>query len=133
MIRISDEVREAEAVVALETTIVAHGFPQGEGMSVGLESERRVRAAGAVPALVGWTAPASDGGSPITGYVVTPYIGASPQTPTTFNSPTPMPTASSVPTSAIHLFSTRLRSSAAMISMRTKSKTLTVNGTRCRT
>ena len=53
MIRISDEVREAEAVVALETTIVAHGFPQGEGLSVGLESERRVRAAGAVPATIG--------------------------------------------------------------------------------
>ena len=53
MIRISDEVREAEAVVALETTIVAHGFPPGEGMSVGLECERRVRAAGAVPATIG--------------------------------------------------------------------------------
>lgn len=53
MIRISDEVREAEAVVALETTIVAHGFPPGEGVSVGLESERRVRAAGAVPATIG--------------------------------------------------------------------------------
>lgn len=53
MIRISEEVREAEAVVALETTIVAHGFPPGKGMSVGLESERRVRAAGAVPATIG--------------------------------------------------------------------------------
>lgn len=53
MIRVSDEVREAGAVVALETTIVAHGFPPGEGAAVGLESERRVRAAGAVPATVG--------------------------------------------------------------------------------
>jgi pseudouridylate synthase len=53
VIRISDEVREAEAVVALETTIVAHGFPPGEGATVGLESERRVRAAGAVPATIG--------------------------------------------------------------------------------
>jgi pseudouridine-5'-phosphate glycosidase len=53
VIRISDEVREAEAVVALETTIVAHGFPPGEGISVGLESERRVRAAGAAPATIG--------------------------------------------------------------------------------
>jgi pseudouridine-5'-phosphate glycosidase len=53
VIRIADEVREARAVVALETTIVAHGFPAGEGIGVGLESERRVRDAGAVPATIG--------------------------------------------------------------------------------
>ncbi len=57
MIRVADEVREALAagggVVALETTLVAHGFPPGEGVEVGLESERQVRAAGAVPATVG--------------------------------------------------------------------------------
>jgi pseudouridine-5'-phosphate glycosidase len=57
VIRLSDEVREAlaasGAVVALETTLVAHGFPPGEGVEVGLESERQVRAAGAVPATVG--------------------------------------------------------------------------------
>ena len=57
MIRLSDEVRDAlaagGAVVALETTLVAHGFPPGEGVEVGLESERQVRSAGAVPATVG--------------------------------------------------------------------------------
>jgi pseudouridine-5'-phosphate glycosidase len=54
VIRVADEVRAAgEAVVALETTLVAHGFPPGEGVEVGLESERQVRAAGAVPATVG--------------------------------------------------------------------------------
>jgi pseudouridine-5'-phosphate glycosidase len=53
VIRIAEEVREAAAVVALETTIVAHGFPPGEGLEVGLESERRVRQAGAVPATIG--------------------------------------------------------------------------------
>jgi len=47
VIRIADEVREASAVVALETTLVAHGFPPGEGVEVALESERQVRAAGA--------------------------------------------------------------------------------------
>jgi pseudouridylate synthase len=46
-------VRHREPVVALETTLVAHGFPAGEGLSVGLESERRVREAGGVPATVG--------------------------------------------------------------------------------
>jgi pseudouridine-5'-phosphate glycosidase len=53
VIVVSDEVREADAVVALETTLVAHGFPAGEGVTVALEAERRVRAAGAVPATVG--------------------------------------------------------------------------------
>jgi pseudouridine-5'-phosphate glycosidase len=53
VIRIADEVRESRAVVALETTLVAHGFPPGEGVEVGLESERQVRAAGAVPATIG--------------------------------------------------------------------------------
>ena len=53
MIRISEEVREARAVVALETTLIAHGFPPGEGVAVGHESEQRVREAGAVPATIG--------------------------------------------------------------------------------
>jgi pseudouridine-5'-phosphate glycosidase len=53
VIRIADEVRESRAVVALETTLVAHGFPPGEGIEVGLESERQVRAGGAVPATIG--------------------------------------------------------------------------------
>jgi pseudouridylate synthase len=39
-------------VVALETTLVSHGFPGPRGLDVALESERRVRAAGAVPATV---------------------------------------------------------------------------------
>jgi pseudouridine-5'-phosphate glycosidase len=57
VIRVAAEVRDAlaggGAVVALETTLVAHGFPPGEGVAVGLESEAQVRAAGAVPATVG--------------------------------------------------------------------------------
>ena len=57
MIRVAEEVRDAlaagGAVVALETTLVAHGFPPGEGVEVGLEAERQVRAGGAVPATVG--------------------------------------------------------------------------------
>ena len=53
MIRISDEVREASAVVALETTLIAHGFPAGEGVEVGLAAERAVREGGSVPATVG--------------------------------------------------------------------------------
>lgn len=56
-LRISDEVSAAlaagAAVVALETTLVSHGFSAGRGLAAALESEERVRAAGAVPATVG--------------------------------------------------------------------------------
>lgn len=57
LLRVSDEVRAAldagRAVVALETTLVAHGFPAPEGVDVALESEEAVRDAGAVPATIG--------------------------------------------------------------------------------
>ena len=57
LIQVSDEVRAAledgAPVVALETTLVAHGFPAPVGIEVGLESERVVREAGAVPATTG--------------------------------------------------------------------------------
>jgi pseudouridylate synthase len=53
VIRISPEVQEAENVVALETTLVAHGFPPGEGVEVGLGSEQAVRDGGGVPATIG--------------------------------------------------------------------------------
>jgi pseudouridine-5'-phosphate glycosidase len=53
VIDVAPEVRDARAVVALETTLVAHGFPPGEGLAVGLEAEARVREAGAVPATIG--------------------------------------------------------------------------------
>jgi pseudouridine-5'-phosphate glycosidase len=53
VIEIAEEIRDARAVVALETTLVAHGFPRGEGIEVGLEAERAVRERGAVPATIG--------------------------------------------------------------------------------
>jgi pseudouridine-5'-phosphate glycosidase len=57
LIRVGDEVQAAledgRAVVALETTLVAHGFPAPAGIEVGQASEAAVRAAGAVPATVG--------------------------------------------------------------------------------
>jgi pseudouridylate synthase len=57
VIELGAEVAEAQqdgtAIVALETTLVAHGFPSGEGLDVALEAERRVREAGAVPATIG--------------------------------------------------------------------------------
>ena len=57
LLRIHPEVRAAlearRPVVALETTLVSHGFPRGEGAAVGAEAERRVRVAWAVPATIG--------------------------------------------------------------------------------
>jgi pseudouridylate synthase len=50
---VEDAIRRRAPVVALETTLVAHGFPPGEGVAVGLESEQRVREAGAIPATIG--------------------------------------------------------------------------------
>ena len=50
---VADALRSRAPVVALETTLVAHGFPAGEGVAIGIESAKRVRDAGAVPATVG--------------------------------------------------------------------------------
>jgi pseudouridine-5'-phosphate glycosidase len=56
MIRISDEVREAlregRAVVALESTIVAHGMPYPDNLRTGQLLEQTVRDHGAVPATI---------------------------------------------------------------------------------
>jgi len=57
LVSVSPEVRtaldEGTPVVALETTLVAHGFPAPFGIEVGLESDAAVRSAGAVPAATG--------------------------------------------------------------------------------
>jgi uncharacterized protein YkwD len=59
-------------VSAASAAVVAEG-PPGEPTSP-------TATAGNASATVGWTAPASTGGTPITGYVITPYIGAAAQT-----------------------------------------------------
>jgi pseudouridine-5'-phosphate glycosidase len=57
LIHVSDEVQtaleEGVAVVALETTLVAHGFPAPDGVETGIASEAAVRGGGAVPATIG--------------------------------------------------------------------------------
>jgi len=50
---IADALRDGLGVVALETTLIAHGFPPGEGIEVGVASERAVRAGGGIPATIG--------------------------------------------------------------------------------
>ncbi|MFD5569303.1 pseudouridine-5'-phosphate glycosidase [Streptomyces cadmiisoli] len=53
---VSEEVREAvrerRPVVALESTIIAHGLPRPRNLQVGLELEEAVRQEGAVPATI---------------------------------------------------------------------------------
>jgi pseudouridylate synthase len=56
LLAVADEVRAAleagGAVVALESTIVAHGLPRPRNLHVARELEQEVRAAGAVPATI---------------------------------------------------------------------------------
>ncbi|CAN5816050.1 pseudouridine-5'-phosphate glycosidase [soil metagenome] len=63
---ISDEVREAlaagRAVVALESSLIAHGLPVPHNLETALDAERAVREAGAVPATT-----AIDGGKLVIG------------------------------------------------------------------
>jgi pseudouridylate synthase len=50
---VADALRLGGPVVALETTLIAHGFPGRQGLQAGIAAEERVRAAGATPATVG--------------------------------------------------------------------------------
>ena len=56
MIRVALEVEEAlragRAVVALESTVLAHGLPRPRNFEVGAALERAVREEGAVPATI---------------------------------------------------------------------------------
>ena len=56
MIEVADEVAAAlaggGAVVALESTIIAHGLPRPRNLEVARELEAAVAAAGAVPATI---------------------------------------------------------------------------------
>jgi pseudouridine-5'-phosphate glycosidase len=51
-LRIAPEIRDARAVVALESTIIAHGMPYPENLATARRLEQAVRDAGAVPATI---------------------------------------------------------------------------------
>jgi pseudouridylate synthase len=50
---VAGALRSGDPVVALETTLVSHGFSGGRGLAAARAAEDRVRAAGAVPATIG--------------------------------------------------------------------------------
>jgi pseudouridylate synthase len=50
---VAGALRAGQPVVALETTLVSHGFSGGRGLTAARAAEDRVRAAGAVPATIG--------------------------------------------------------------------------------
>jgi pseudouridine-5'-phosphate glycosidase len=50
---VAEALRTGHPVVALETTLVSHGFSGGRGLIAARSAEDRVRAAGAVPATIG--------------------------------------------------------------------------------
>ena len=49
---VQEALREKRAVVALESTIIAHGMPYPENVETALQVEDIIRGAGAVPATV---------------------------------------------------------------------------------
>lgn len=49
---VADAISAGRAVVALESTLLAHGFPPGDNLAIAAQLERTVRAEGAVPATI---------------------------------------------------------------------------------
>jgi pseudouridine-5'-phosphate glycosidase len=50
---VADALAERRPVVALETTVITHGLPEGQGVRTALDLESAVRERGGVPATVG--------------------------------------------------------------------------------
>jgi len=84
----SDKASLTTAGVPSPPSAVIASYASGSSGSARAVRRARARAeatmqtgSGASPVTVSWTAPTSDGGTPITAYVVTPYLNAVPQSP----------------------------------------------------
>jgi flagellar biosynthesis protein FliR len=80
---------------------------------------------GNASATVSWTAPGFDGGASISGYVVTPYIGANPQTPVPFNSPATTETVTGLVNGTTYTFTVAATNSAGTGSSSSASNAVT--------
>jgi titin len=85
---------------------------------------------GNAKATVSWTAPASDGGSALTGYVVTPYIGATAQTPQLFDASTTTRTVTGLTNGTAYTFKVAAGNAAGTGAASTASSAVTPSGTR---
>jgi hypothetical protein len=88
-------------------------------------------AAGAVPydsgvAKVTWDAPKDDGGSPITGYVVTPYKGSNAQPSITYNSTATTQLISGLPNGKAYTFAVKARNTVGASAEPTKAGVITI-------
>jgi hypothetical protein len=88
-------------------------------------------AAGAVPydssvAKVTWDAPKDDGGSPLTGYVVTPYQGSRIQPSITYNSTATTQLISGLPNGKAYTFAVKARNAAGLSAEPTKAGVITI-------
>jgi len=50
---VAEAIREGQPVIALESTIIAHGLPRPQNVEVALQAEKEARKLGVVPATVG--------------------------------------------------------------------------------
>ncbi|HEY2578581.1 MAG TPA: fibronectin type III domain-containing protein, partial [Streptosporangiaceae bacterium] len=83
--------------------------------------------AGDAAASVSWSAPASNGGSAITGYVVTPYIAGVAQTPQTFSSTATTQTATGLTPGTSYTFTVAAVNAAGTGPASAQSAAVTVN------
>ena len=94
----NSEGTSAQSAASNSVTPTSAGVPAAPtGVSAAPDSEA---------AVVRWTAP-NDGGSPLTNYTVTPYLGGSAQTPVTVNAPATRATVTGLSTSSSYTFRVR--------------------------